>query len=104
MNQKRNMNVACRLTTPELQERKKTIIAEIKKLVIDRVETAEGRRYTFKDTDDVIDLLANFIKTERLCCPFFVFNLIVGEREGIATLELSGPQGTKDFIDTEIDF
>ena len=104
MHEKGNMNVACKLTTPELQERKRTVIAELKKLVVSRVETADGVLYSFKDSDDIIDLLTNFIKTERLCCPFFIFNLVVGREEGLISLQLSGPQGTKDFITTEIGF
>jgi hypothetical protein len=98
------MNIACKLTTPELQKRKRTVIAELKKHVVNRNEIVDGVRYSFKDSDDIIFLLTDFIKTERLCCPFFVFNLVVGQDEGLITLQLSGPQGTKEFIETEIGF
>lgn len=101
---KEAVSVTCRLTTPELQERKKTVIAELKKLVVKRDETTKGVRYSFNDSDSTIDLLANFIKTERLCCSFFEFNLIIGQSEGFVALELSGPEGTKDFIEFEIGF
>ena len=101
---KESENVSCKLTTPELQERKKTVIAKVKKLVVQRVETTNGVVYSFKDSDSTIDLLSSFIKTERLCCSFFTFNLIVGRSEGFVSLELSGPEGTKDFIESEIGF
>lgn len=101
---KETVSVTCKLTTPELQEQKKTVIAEVKKLVVERVEITNGVRYSFSDSDSTIDLLTNFIKTERLCCSFFEFNLIVGQSEGLITLELSGPEGTKDFIESEIGF
>jgi len=101
---KETVSLTCKLTTPELQERKKTVIAEVKKLVVQRVETANGVRYSFNDSDSTIDLLTNFIKTERLCCSFFEFNLIVGQAEGFVSLELSGPEGTKDFIESEFGF
>jgi flagellar biosynthesis/type III secretory pathway chaperone len=101
---KETVNLTCRLTTPELQERKKTVIAELKKLVVQRVEITNGFRYTFNDAESTIDLLINFIKTERLCCPFFEFNLEVGQSEGFVSLELSGPAGTTDFIESEIGF
>ncbi|MBX2915760.1 MAG: hypothetical protein KF856_10880 [Cyclobacteriaceae bacterium] len=97
-------SVTCKLTTHELQERKKTVIADVKKLVVQRVEVTNGVRYSFYDSDNTIDLLTNFIKTERLCCSFFEFNLVVGQFEGLVTLELSGPEGTKDFIESEIGF
>lgn len=101
---KETVSVTCKLTTPELQERKKTVIAEVKKLVVQRVEVTNGVRYSFNDSDSTIDLLTNFIKTERLCCSFFEFNLVVGQSEGFVTLELTGPEGTKDFIESEIGF
>jgi hypothetical protein len=104
MREKDNISVACKLTTAELQERKRTVIAELKKLVVSRTETSDGVLYSFRDSDDTLDLLTNFIKTERLCCPFFIFNLIVGQEEGLISLQLSGPHGTKDFITTEIGF
>jgi hypothetical protein len=94
----------CKLTTPELQERKKTVIAELKSLVVERKETATGVQYKFDGSDKMIDLLTSFIKTERLCCDFFTFDLSVGSEEKFIWLELSGPEGTKDFIETEIGF
>lgn len=97
-------SVTCKLTTPELQQRKKTIIAELKNLVLERKETATGAVYKFEGSDNNIDLLASFIKTERLCCGFFTFNLTVGNDESFVWLELSGPEGTKEFIELEIGF
>lgn len=94
---KETVSVTCKLTTPELQERKRTVIAEVKQLVIQRAETANGTTYKFDDSDKTIDLLTGFIKTERLCCRFFFFNLTVGKEESFVWLELSGPEGTKEF-------
>lgn len=97
-------NVTCKLTTPELQERKRTVIAQVKSLVLERTELKSGVRYKFEGTDNTIDLLTNFIKTERLCCGFFTFNLTIGDEESFVWLELTGPDGTKDFIESEIGF
>lgn len=96
--------LSCKLTTPELQERKKTVIAELKNLVLEKVETDKGFKYKFDGSDKTLDLLNNFIKTERLCCSFFVFTLTASSDATSSWLELSGPEGTKDFIKHEIDF
>jgi hypothetical protein len=93
--------VSCKLTTPELQERKMNVIAELKKLVLSRQELANGYRYTFDVSDEILDKLTTFIKTERMCCDFFTFQLTV--EENVATLTLTGPEGTKEFIEHEID-
>jgi hypothetical protein len=96
--------VVCKLTTPELQERKKTVIAKLKDLVLERVETDNGVRFRFESSDAVFDLVTDFIKTERLCCDFFDFHLSVKAETGFMWLELSGPEGTKQFIREEIGF
>lgn len=65
--------LSCKLTTPELQQHKKTVIAELKNQVREKVETDSGYKYKFEGSDKMLDLLNSFIKTERLCCDFFVF-------------------------------
>lgn len=96
--------LSCKLTTPELQQRRKTVIAELKSQLLEKVETDKGFKYKFEGSDKMLDLLNNFIKTERLCCDFFVFTLTVSSDTKFAWLELSGLEGTKDFIKYELDF
>ena len=96
--------LSCELTTPELQLRKKTVVAELKNLILDKIETAKGFKYKFEGSDKMLDLLNSFIKTERLCCDFFVFTLTTSNDKTFTWLELSGPEGTKDFIKHEIEF
>jgi len=96
--------LSCKLTTPELQERKRTVIAELKSLVKERVEETTGVRYKFESTDKNIDLVSSFIKTERLCCDFFVFGLDIGSDPEFMFLALSGPEGVKEFIKEEVGF
>jgi hypothetical protein len=99
-----NTSVTCKLTTPELQERKRTVIADLKNSVIERVEIENGIKYKFMSTDEMIDCVSTFIKTERLCCDFFDFKLSVAAETGFMWLELSGPEGTMEFISEEIGF
>lgn len=94
--------IACKLTTPELQERRRTVIADLKKSLIEKVEIENGIKYKFQSTDEMIDGISTFIKTERLCCDFFDFTLSVAAETGFMWLELSGPEGTKEFITEEI--
>lgn len=96
--------LSCKLTTPELQQRKRTVIAELKNQVLEKVETDSGYKYKFEGSDKMLDLLNSFIKTERLCCDFFAFTLTAASDKTFIWLELSGPEATKDFIDHEIGF
>lgn len=96
--------LTCKLTTPELQHRKKTILAALKSRVLESTEIKEGVKLRFNGGDDMLDLLLGFIKSERLCCDFFAFTLTVTDAAGFARLELSGPPGTREFIRTELGF
>jgi hypothetical protein len=96
--------LSCKLTSPELQERKRTVIARLKALVLERIETTGGFKYKFEGSDDVLDLLNSFVKTERTCCDFFVFTLTASNDQAFTWMELSGPEGTKEIIEQEIGF
>ena len=96
--------LTCKLSTPELQQRKKTVVAELKNLLLEKTELENGFKYKFDGSDKMLDLLSSFIKTERLCCDFFVFNLKASSDNSFAWLELTGPGGVKDFIKYEIEF
>ncbi len=92
--------IACKLTTPELQERKATVLAELKLLTIERKEMKEGYAFRFEGSDQNLDKLIEFVKTERACCDFFIFNLTI--EEGTAWLKITGPEGAKEFMENEM--
>ena len=95
--------ITCKLTSPEMQQRKATVIASLKKKIILKKELPDGFSYQFDGADTTIDELTSFIKTERLCCNFFDFSLsIKGDGTG-ALLTITGPKGAKDFINTELE-
>ncbi len=93
--------LSCKLTSPELQQRKKTVLAELRQQVLSKKELPDGFAYKFPGTDAIIDSLASFIKTERQCCDFFDFKLSLNTDNSI-WLELSGPEGAKEFIEVEL--
>lgn len=94
-------SVTCKLTTPELQKRKATVIAELKALVQERKELENGFSYKFEGSDQNLDKLNEFIKTERMCCDFFTFQLTV--EESVAILNITGTNGAKEFLKEEVD-
>jgi len=100
MNQ--TLSLSCKLTSPELQHRKKTVISNLKQLLLEKQELADGYRYRFAGNDSMIDLVTDFIKTERLCCDFFHFNLAVSS-DNTLWLTITGPEGAKSFIATELE-
>jgi hypothetical protein len=94
--------LSCKLTTPELQKRKETVIASLKQKTLEKKELKDGYAFKFAGTDEVLDELTEFIKTERACCDFFTFGLSVSGDKSEAWLELTGVDGAKDFITSEL--
>jgi hypothetical protein len=86
--------VSCKLTTPDLQKRKIETIQLLKKALLERKELSNCYSYKFDGSDIMIQQIIAFILTERLCCNFFTFQLII-EDELYAWLFLTGPEGAK---------
>jgi hypothetical protein len=95
-------DLSCKLTTPELQQRKSTVIESLKKQVIQTKELENGFAFKFLGTDKMLDELIEFIKTERQCCDFFIFTISVKGDQGEIWLELTGADGTKEFMKGEL--
>lgn len=96
--------MSCKLTSPELQKRKETVIASLKQQIIEKKELQNGYAFKFLGTDEVLDELTEFIKTERACCDFFTFAISVSGDKSEAWLELTGADGVKDFMTAELGF
>ena len=94
--------LTCKLTTPELQHRRATVVEELKGLLNKKEEIAGGLQFAFQSTDAILDKLMDFIKSERLCCEFFSFRLSVIQETAI--LEVTGPEGSREFLEHEVGF
>ena len=63
---------------------------------------ANGYRLRFDGRDNVLGALATLIEAERECCPFLSFQLDVEPDRGPVYLELTGPEGTREFLEAEL--
>lgn len=95
------IEVSCMLTQPELQERKTRVLASLRQKITEIKELSDGFTFAFNGEDGIIDELIEFIKSERQCCPFFTFNLLVKNENNGVWLSITGPKGTKEFIQAE---
>ncbi len=94
--------MACKLTSAELRQRKETVLASLKNQIVEKKELKDGYAFKFNGSDTMLDELTEFIKTERECCNFFTFNLSISGNKSEAWLELTGAEGAKDFISSEL--
>ena len=56
----------------------------------------------FRLPDHEYHAVSEFVGRERLCCPFLRFTLDLAAERGPLHLELTGPEGVKDFIRAEL--
>jgi len=100
---KRDTNdLCCNLTTPELQKRKETVLVSLKEQMIGKKELSDGYAFQFPGSDQMLDELTEFIKTERTCCSFFTFDLSIKGDQSSTWLKLTGPKGAKSFVSSEL--
>jgi hypothetical protein len=90
--------IACSLTDPEFQRRRTELLKIFQGALLETKELADGYAYRFPSGANWIAELAQLITFERECCPFLRFNLRLEPANGPLWLELTGPQGTKDFL------
>lgn len=94
--------IACKLTTPELQARKDGALAELRKKILETVETEHGYAFRFAGSDETLGQLMVFIQAERQCCNFFTFKLGIQDPDSPIWLEVSGATGVKEFVKDEL--
>jgi hypothetical protein len=99
----RSLPIACTLTAPELQERRRTVLQKVRCAVREVKELEDGYAYTFPSDSEWLSEVAALIDFERQCCPFLRFRLTVEENGGSLLLEMTGPEGTKEFLRSTFD-
>jgi hypothetical protein len=67
--------------------------------VTSTTELANG--YSYEMPSGSLSALAEWVSYERRCCPFFVFEIEVGNTSKPLRLRLTGPEGVKKFIQCE---
>ena len=68
----------------------------------ERREVPDG--YAFRFDPDAFDDVARFVANERRCCPFLTFALDLAPNAGPLWLRLTGPVGTREFLDAELPY
>lgn len=103
-----DLTVACLLTTPELQARRRTVLADFRAAQLDAKEltdaTGEGYAFQFAPSAARLAALTELIELERQCCPFLRLRLTVEPAGGPVWLALTGPAGTRELLAQELGF
>ena len=93
-----NIPIACSLSEPERQERRRTVIAELRTHIRLVTERADGYALDLAPSDEAIVAATTFIRLVRRCCPFLRFTLTSEPGEARVVLALTGGPGVRDFL------
>lgn len=95
--------IACSLTATEFDQRRE-VLAALRERCAEVQPVENGLRLRFEATPGVLADIARVIDLERQCCRFLRFQLDVHPDDGPVLLELTGPDGTADFLGAELGF
>jgi len=91
-----SISVACNLTAKEMPERR-VLLAKLGEAVMETQEREDGYTYRF-ESDALLPEILEIVRAERECCPFLRFSLTFEPGNGPVWLEVTGPEGTKEFV------
>jgi len=92
--------IACELTPAELAARREGLLPGLLEKAQERMNLSNGRRFSFAPSSEVLTAAVQTIDAERQCCKFLAFELTVEPDGGQMWLEITGPPGTAEFLDT----
>ena len=97
-----NLPVACSLDGGALAGRQ----SELRTSVLAEAESverlADGYRWRFREGGELFARLGPIIDAERRCCRFLRFAITAEPDLGTVTVDITGPAGTADFLETWI--
>jgi hypothetical protein len=96
----KELPIACELTPAELEARRQGLLAGLLAQAAESIPLRNGFRWRFAPSSEVLMTAVKTIDAERQCCRFLRFELIVEPDAGHVWLEVTGPEGTKEFIAT----
>jgi hypothetical protein len=94
--------VACSLTEAELVARRAGVLADVRRSQRESRWLPDGVALRFDAGPESLTMLATFIDLERQCCAFLRFRLMVEAGGGPIWLTLTGPPGTRAFLEAEL--
>ncbi len=94
--------IACSLSGPDLAERRRELAVDVFEGALGVEELQDGYEFVFPGSAGEAIRLVELIDAERACCPFFTFELRFEPRGGPISLRVRGPEGTKEFIASEL--
>jgi hypothetical protein len=97
---KENQTLACDLTAipPSVREEHIITVPRLFQTAQEVQELSNGYAFRFLNESGKFMAIAKYIENERLCCPFFNFELDVKPNGGALWLRLTGGEDVKELL------
>lgn len=104
MNERNETTFACNAVALDDRQRQRyaTLFRQLGESRQEIRELPDGYAFRYPADSSTITAVAEFVTYERLCCPFFNFTLEVESEGGPLWLRLTGREGVKEFIRSEM--
>jgi hypothetical protein len=93
-----DLAIACELSAEALASRRDSLAAGPLRESGPVEEIDDGLRWRFATRPGLLVDLASLIEAERACCRFLTFQLLADAAGGTVTLDVTGPPGTREFL------
>jgi hypothetical protein len=90
------------LTAAQRKRHSEVLSPAVKSAKLKTSELPDGYAFQFPSDAKTFATVSEWIGNERLCCPFFDFDIHVGDSSGPMILRVTGPEGVKQFINAEL--
>lgn len=97
-----DLPIACTLLEAEQQKRRAQLLDRVFARVLENRPLEDGYALRFASEPIVLGDLMQLIQLERECCAFLRFRLTVEPGGGPVWLDLTGPTGTKEFVESAL--
>ena len=95
-----DLPIACKLLDAQRQQHRTQVLDRVFSRAHETRPLDDGYAIHFTADDSGLAELMELIQLERQCCPFLRFRLTVEPGGGPVWLELTGPEGTKSFLES----
>ena len=95
----KDLPIACTLNDAEFQQRRAGVLRRIREQVQTLKPLNAGYAFEFAADEAVLEDVFRLIQLERQCCAFLHFELTLAPGNGPVRLSLTGPDGTKAFLE-----
>ena len=94
-----DLPIACTLTPDALRDRRQGLLADLARRA-EHQPLADGLRLKFAASTETLSAIMQTIDAERQCCRFLRFSITIEPDGGPISVELTGPPGTREFLNS----